>query len=265
MPTYNTVYRTLEHLADHEAKIVREHGKDPTTHGDICFDNLQHNIRQRDVRLGRETIVNIGIAATYYEIPDVDLKAFDIEDKRRRLQEGKRKDLTVEQLLGFVDDKHRETVGMLQWLRVLTNYVPALQPYKEHISMLYRTRGAKQQLPICATTIHPLATCQKNETIITELKDAIVDFLDQTGQTSEEHHKRLILFHGDGLSYNVLLSLKQYLQFQDNEFERCEIIEPVLAMWHTAWTNLSRIFETHWGELSRCDPSTLSYLLQFSL
>lgn len=259
MPSYNTVYATLKDLARHEAEVVKAHGKDPATAGDVCFDNLQHNLRQREARIGRETVVNMGVAGTYYEASNCDLEAFDLEDKRRRLQENRRKDLTVEMLQGFVDNHHRELVGKLQWLLSLVTHVPELEKFKKYVIMRYRTGAAIRPLPVEPTNIHPLAACSKNENVITELKDSCVDMMDQIGQTSDDHHERLLLFHGDGLSYNLLHVLKQYSQFQDTAFERFEIIEPVLAMWHTAWTDLSRIFETHWGDPIRNDPSTLAY------
>jgi hypothetical protein len=49
--------------------------------------------------------------------------------------------------------------------------------------MIYHTRGAKLPLPEWATKVHPLASSGKKETVTTELKDALVDFLGQMGQS----------------------------------------------------------------------------------
>jgi hypothetical protein len=94
------------------------------------------------------------------------------------------------------------------------------------------------------TKVHPLATSRKNEVIITELKDALLDFFTQIGQTSEDYLCRLIMVSGDGLTYEKML-LKKYMQLHENEFESFELLEPALEIWHTEETNISHLFETH--------------------
>ncbi|KAH9948898.1 hypothetical protein B0H21DRAFT_689338 [Amylocystis lapponica] len=261
MPAYNTVYSALERLADQEASIVAAHGRDPESTGMIWFDNVQNYLLQRDVRVGQENKLNIGIAATYVEIPRAIKSAFSLEDKRRRVAENRREKLSVEDLFGMVDESHCETVGMLQWLRTLTHYIPQLASYKEAVSSLYRSDGAKQQVPVQPARVHPLATSGKNETVTTELKDAVLDFYAQTGQKpgSSNYKPQLTLFGGDGLTFDQLNLLKLYLQFHDDPFESFELVEPVLAPWHTAWTDLSHLIETHWGTPLSHDPSTLGH------
>jgi hypothetical protein len=56
-----------------------------------------------------------------------------------------------------------------------------------------------------------------------------------------------------------MIILKQYLQFHDNPFESFELLQPVLSAWHTEWTDLNRIYETHWDSLRSEDPSTLGH------
>jgi hypothetical protein len=249
----------MRSLAEQEAIATKAHGRDPTKWGIIRLDNVQQYIRQRDMRIGRENKMQIGIAATYFETEVFVPGAADLDDKRRRIAENKRKDLTVEQALGWIDHEHLETVGILHWLRNLCEFVPELADYKSHVSMLFRTRGAKHQLPIRATTVHPLATSGNNETVTVELKDALLDFFEQIGQTRDDHLRRLIMVGGDGLTYEKILVLKKYLQYHANEFESFSLVEPELEMWHTEETDLSRIFETHWGRPLSIDPSTLGH------
>ena len=246
-------------LADQEASVTQAHGRDATKWGIIRLDNVQQYIRQRDLRIGREDKMQIGIAATYFENEGFVPGADNLDDKRRHIAENKRKDLSVEQVLGWIDQKHLETVGILHWLKVLTDYIPELAKHKTHVSMLFRTRAAKHRLPVHATKVHPLATSGKNEVVIGELKDALLDFFAQIGQTREDYLCHLIMVGGDGLTYEKMLLLKKYLQLHENEFESFELVEPQLEIWHTAGTNLSRLFETHWGTPLSCDPSTLGH------
>ena len=259
MPAYSTIYNTLKGLAAHEASLTAAHASDEQKWGFLQFDNVQNYTRQRDHRIGRENKMNIGIAATYCEFEDVDLKAADLDDKIRRVAENKREKLTVEQLLAMIDHQHLDTVFELHWLRVLTSSIPELSKWQNHISMLFREKGAKLQLPVKPTKVHPLASSGKNETITSELKEALFDFLGQMGQDEEKHNHRLTIAGGDERTFQKMLDLHRYQQFHPDHFQSLKIIEPTLSQWHTEWTDLSRIYEIHWNSLLSPDPSTLGH------
>ncbi|KIM36098.1 hypothetical protein M413DRAFT_428012 [Hebeloma cylindrosporum] len=229
-PAYSSVIRAMRTLSEHEGAVTLAHGSDPKTIGIIRLDNVQNYLLQRD--------------------PAMD---------RAMLQKSLRKDLTVQQLQGMIDHAHLETVCMLQWINTLLQYIPELAHLKPNVSLLYRTRAAKQRLPVKAAKVHPLASSSGNETILTEFKEALQDFFNQTGQTSDSFKKRLFPVGGDGLTYEKMLQLQEYLQFHDNEYDSMELLEPVLEWWHTEWTNLSRIFESYWGPSLTDDPSYLGH------
>jgi len=159
----------------------------------------------------------------------------------------------------MIDQQHLDTVFELHWLRVLTSSIPELAKWEDHISMLFREKAAKLQLPLKPTKVHPLATSGKNETITTELKDGLFDFLAQMGQHDGQHNRRLTIAGGDGLTFQKMLELQRYLQFHTDDFQSLKILEPALSQWHTEWTDLSRVYETHWGSLLSPDPSTLGH------
>ncbi|OJA13084.1 hypothetical protein AZE42_11926 [Rhizopogon vesiculosus] len=92
--------------------------------------------------------MNVGLAATYIAIEDIDPKAYDPDDKPRRVDNSTRKDLEVQLLLNFLDHPRLETVLSLQWLLTLTRYIPELVTIKSHITMLYRTRAANRHVRI---------------------------------------------------------------------------------------------------------------------
>jgi len=126
-------------LADQETVVTKTHGRDPTKWGIIRLDNVQQYIRQRDLRIGRENKMQIGIAATYFKTEGFVPGADSLDDKRRRIAENKRKDLSVAQVLGWIDQTHLETVGILHWLKVLTDYIPELAELQDHVSLLFCT------------------------------------------------------------------------------------------------------------------------------
>ncbi|PPR02512.1 LOW QUALITY PROTEIN: hypothetical protein CVT26_011996 [Gymnopilus dilepis] len=259
MVAYTTVHRSLNDLATYEAINTREHARDPTKFGFLQFDNVQNYMRQRDHRMGRVNKMNIGIAATYCELEDMDPSWADLDDRRRRVAENKRTDLTVDALLKTIDQSHLDLVFSLHWLRVLINSIPELSRWKEHVAMLFRKKAKKLQLPIKQTRVHPLASSGKNETITTELKEGLCDFLEQLGQVSGDYLPRIFVASGDGLTFQKMLEIQRYLQFHSDPFQSLELLEPVLSVWHTEWTDVSRVFEAHWDSSVSRDPSSLGH------
>lgn len=209
MPAYSTVIRTLESLAQQEAAAVRAHGRDATTVGGLISDNVQNYLQQRDPCLGRVNTLTVGMAATYVEYPDCPVEAVDFDDRQQRIKENTRASLTVNQLFSLIDQRHVETTGILLLLRVLVNHIPELTSYQKEVSIRYRSRAQKLAMPsTTATKVHPLGTSGKNETITTDLKDAVFDFLGQVGQEREQYTRQLVLFCGDGLTFEKAVLLK---------------------------------------------------------
>ncbi|KAH9944315.1 uncharacterized protein BXZ73DRAFT_87256 [Epithele typhae] len=219
---YSTGLHVLNTLADTESHAVRELGAQVGTPICIIMDN-------RDACVGRANGIVIGIAATFVENPHISLSALDFDDKQTRLATNLRASLTVTQLLKFIDQPHQETVGVLSLLRTLVEYIPELNKYS--------TNAAKIPLNPAGYRVHPLGS---------KLKDALLDFLGQVGQDYAHSNRRLTLCIGDGLTYERIL-------------QSLAVVEPVLAPWHTAWADLSRIFSTHWGSLVTKDPSKLGF------
>ncbi|KAG9217635.1 hypothetical protein CCMSSC00406_0003676 [Pleurotus cornucopiae] len=270
MPSINTLKVALKVFSDEKAEMIRSLSRDAATQKDqktgeefiyvnhLLFDNVQHYLKQRDQRIGRENSMVIGIAATYIRLKASPL-ACDPAERQRVLDLNKREGLTVDQLIGLIDQSHLRKIGVLQWLGALTKYIPELAHMQSDISLRYRTRCRRLAIPAEETQMHPLACSGKNEAVISELKDAFVDFLDQLDQRSDDHDDRLWLAGRDGMSFNNLHILKRHLQADPNPFQSFESMVPVLQPWHTMWTDLNRIYTTHWGELLDDNPSTLAY------
>ena len=259
MPSYNTLYKSAKQLATYEASVIESLGRDPSIVGFIQTDNVQNYLRQRDLRMGRINQLNIGLAATYCELNGVNPCALDLDDKLRRVRQSTRATLTTHRLLSFIDQPHLDTVLSLHWMFMLVDSIPELSHMKPHVSMLFRTRGLKIKLEATPTKVHPLRSNAKNEAVTTELKEGIVDFLEQVGQHEGNYTKRLLLVGGDGLTYQKLLELQRHLQLHDDALQSLTLLQPVLSLWHLEWTDVCRIFELFWGKHLDPDPSTLGH------
>ena len=258
--SYGAVRHCLEELSEQESKLIIERARDVRRGGVVVMDNVQNYLIQRDMRIGRTHAMNIGLAATYVEVEGIHPNALDLTDKMARLATSNRANLTVTQLLGYLDQKHDDTVLSLHWLLALINYIPCLSHLRKDVLDAFRTRAAKLRLPVQPSSVHPLATSSKNETVTKDLRDALFDFMEQIGQTPEDYQQRLILAGGDGMTFEKIMQVKKYLQFHSDNYQSLRLLEPVLAIWHTLWTDVSRIFESHWGKSNlSSDPSTLAH------
>ncbi|KIY48924.1 hypothetical protein FISHEDRAFT_42409 [Fistulina hepatica ATCC 64428] len=260
-PSYTSVLRALHGLSKQAAQETLALGRDPQRGGKITFDNTQVQSTKRDPRIGRQTFMNTGIAATFWEFPEgSDVSFLDLEDKRRRQRAHDRQTMTVEKIEAAIDWKHDDIVMSLQWLQVLCRYIPELEPFKRDVAMLYQTRGAKHIIPADPPSRpHPLATTSNDETKPAELADASLDFMAQTGQTVDSFFERLFPFGGDGKSFELMLLLKQYFQFHPNALERFETMQPMLEWWHAVWTLANQLWTDHHVSYSSLDPSTLGH------
>ncbi|OSC96922.1 hypothetical protein PYCCODRAFT_1335561, partial [Trametes coccinea BRFM310] len=260
--SWSATYQLLARLAAQDRAEVVDLAWSRDRWPIIRMDNVQQYHKQREKRLGRENTMKVGVAATVAEALEFVVEAADLDDRQERVAQNLRKDLTVEKLTMLVDWEFSELCFVLQWLQTLVNYVPALACYKTQVAQLWSAEGTKMRAPAARpvkTPIHPLGTVAKNESISTDLRDTLVDFLAQMGQTEDRFSRRLIPVGGDGLTFEKLVQIKNQLQFQDSEFRRFDIIFPFLETWHTEWTYLSTIFEVHWGRRFTDDPSALGH------
>jgi hypothetical protein len=261
MPSYSTVYKHLEALSIEEALVTSAHGSDPTKVGVFLFDNVQNLARVRDHRIGRENHMNVGMSGLWVEAWDIiNVHVFDLSDKRQRISCNERANLSVDRLFSFLDQEDADTTGYLGWLEVLVRCVTPLKYQSAQVKA--RLRGtAKLVIPVQKSVVHPLAPSGKKETIPSELKVGLDDFLKQIGQTAESYIPRKLIIGGDGLSYAMVLQLQNYLQWHKDPFKSFEILEPQLQVWHTKWTDIIRIFQTHWGRTSgkSTNPASLGH------
>ncbi|KAJ7691824.1 hypothetical protein B0H17DRAFT_1200940 [Mycena rosella] len=261
MPSYSKIYRSLEGLSTEEALVTLNHGRDPTKAGILLFDNVQNLARIRDLRIGRENHMNVGMSGLWVEASDsTDVAVFDLNDKQRFIANSQRADLTVDTLLGFLDQEEANATGYLEWMEVLVRCTKPLNHYMAEVSARYRAT-AKLVIPLQKFVVHPLAASGKKQTIPSEFKDGLLDFLAQVGQLPADYILRKLIIGGDGLSYAMVLQLQAYLQFHKDPFKSFEILEPQLQVWHTKWTDLIRIFQTHWGRVSgkSTNPASLGH------
>lgn len=250
--------KLLRHLGTQDSEDIKALGRDLTRLPVVRFDNTQQYHKPNSRRIGVENAMRVGVAATVAEAFDFDPSAVDLDDKRRRVVASTRVDLDLDKLLGMVDLDGLDTFMVLQWVQILVVNLPDLEHLRPGIAELFKAH-ALLPVPARKAKFHALATVAKNEAVTTELRDAMLDFLEQIGQSGDGFVKRIIPVGGDGLSYEKLVQLKHLLQFQEDELQRLEIIMPFLETWHTQWTHLSTIVGNHWGALPPSDPSRLGH------
>ncbi|KAH7903329.1 hypothetical protein BJ138DRAFT_1120498 [Hygrophoropsis aurantiaca] len=260
---FETVYKSLRTMA--HARL--EELKDATRVGSgryfwVVGDNIQAYSKQRDHRIGRESRMIKGFAGTAIEMKGVNPEAFDVKELVRRQTLQERKQLTVDLILADLDSPHLEKVAALQFLITLIEFVPSLSIHHNELISEFKNIAKNQINPTRHSKIFPLATNSADEIYVQGMKEAVLDFLStQMNITEETLGGRVTIFSGDGKTFDQLGRLKKFLSMHKGDFDALRFVVPMLELWHTKWTDLSRIVRTHWGgEDTRGDPSTLSCL-----
>lgn len=256
---YSTVYEALRSMANHKMKDLQVAARAGSgRHFIVVSDNIQVYLRQRDHRIGRENKMSKGLAGTAVEMEDISPEAFDLAELARRQALQERKTISVDMILEDIDWEHLDHAGMIQFLQALIRFVPGLTCYEKELKGRRIQLLRKNQLPPDRrTNIIPLASNSSDEILIQEFKQGILDFLSvQMDVNAENLGNQLRIFSGDGKTFDQLLRLRKYLAAEEGEFESFRWLVPLLELWHTKWTDLSRVIRAHWGKDT--NPSALA-------
>jgi hypothetical protein len=204
--------------------------------------------------------MNLGMAATIWVAPAsyIPPSALDYDKKQKMRKECQRDKITTAQIMRLVDQKHQQKVYAYQWLWVLGHYVELLVHLKKRANELLR-QAAIQKLPDEPTECFTMPTSSGAETNLSELLTSICDNVEQAGQTAEDFMKRMMVFGGDGLTFELLLKLMRQRQFHKSAFHSLRFLNPMAQWWHTVWTNDSRVVDEHLDSYASQDPSTLGH------
>ncbi|KAH7904089.1 hypothetical protein BJ138DRAFT_1019611, partial [Hygrophoropsis aurantiaca] len=259
---YQTVYTALATMAEarnNELHVATrpESGR----HFLIVGDNIQAFAKQRDHRIGRESRMIKGFAGTAVEMEDIDPDAMNAEELVQRQHLLQRKNLTAKGILDDIDAPHLNNVAALHFLRCLINFVPALSQHQDALDEAFKGVEKNPIKSTRRTKIFPLATNSADEMTVQGMKEATDDFLNKQMNINENTlANRVIIFSGDGKTFDQLGKLKKYLIMHSGNYESLRCLIPMLELWHTKWTKLSWLFRSHWGGDFPDDPSTLCHL-----
>jgi hypothetical protein len=162
-------------------------------------------------------------------------------------------------ILDDINAAHLENVATLDILDTLIGFVPVLSIYSKTVKTWSEDTLSIHPIPKNRkTNITPLATNSADEMLVQEMKHGVLDFATtQMGLNEETLNGQCWIFSGDGKTFDQLLKLKKYLAAEEGDFESFRWLVPLLELWHTKWTDLSRVVRTHWGKDFPNDPSTL--------
>lgn len=257
---YSTMFEALKTMANDQLILIREL-LDPASggHGIMVSDNVQEYAVQRDFRIGRENRMIKGMAATVVQMEDVLPGAFNLKELVRRQALQERKNLSPDIVFEDIDWTHQDQVASLEFLRTLVHFISALAIHHERLKELSEERLSKFPLPKTRRTkVFPLGTNSFDEMHTQEMKQAVLDFITQMGVSAENLQGRCFVASGDGKTFDQLLKLRRLMVAEEDDFESFRWMIPLLELWHTKWTDLSRTVRGHWGEGHADDPSTLA-------
>ena len=218
-PSYHSVIDGLKKYTSKDMLTIKDVSKGTASWWVLHLDNIQHYVHPRHFRIGCEASMKIGCAATLFGFESYTPVTVDITKKQQCIALNKRQMLTFKQLHSLINYKHLDQVCTLQILRTLVYYVPSLRKCACSVQQMYKTTVAICQLPVHKTEIYLLPTNGRNETVTSELLQALLDFVQVMGFTEDEPLTCLFFAGGDGLTYEHMVLLKLYMQFHESSFE----------------------------------------------
>ncbi|KAF9528832.1 hypothetical protein CPB83DRAFT_929056 [Crepidotus variabilis] len=255
--SYSTVSDALKTTSTGNQDMLKE-TREEGTHYSVVIDNIQTYFKQRDMRYGKESRMITGLAGTAVQMEDCDSDAFNLQTLVESQIKQERKVLTVETLFESIDLEHLQNVAAVQFLHALVTYVPALQKFQQPLADFSKTKLSK--VPISETRrskVFPLATNSADEMRVQGLSDGIQDFASvQLGVTPENLKNTVSVWSGDGKTFGMYHLMKKMKAIEPNDFDSFRWLVPLLELWHTKWTDLSRIIRLHWGTTD--DPASLA-------
>ncbi|KZV89643.1 hypothetical protein EXIGLDRAFT_751045 [Exidia glandulosa HHB12029] len=126
----------------------------------------------------------------------------------------------------------------------------SLSCYRGDVKRAFETEARKLQIPRTRrTVIHPLRSNSHDPSLATGLKDGVFElYKDQLGLSKDGWQPRLMMVGGDGGTFEGLVRIQKYLQIMPSAYDRMDWMIPILQLWHTKWTAISRIIFNCWGE-----------------
>jgi hypothetical protein len=228
-------------------------------------DNIQAYMKQSAQRLGFVNRMIKGYAGCAIRLEDVKPGAMDLDKYLEKLNRMDRKSLTVDKLLADLDEDHLDRVAHFTFLSILVNHVPTLAIYLSDVSDLNTALKKHQINPTRLTHVLPLKSSGADEMTPQGMKEAIVDHTQvQGGLTEETVGNRSSFIGGDGKTFGMMHTLKRYLADQAGTLASWRCFIPVLAIWHTKWTNESSTIRASFGPADGSDPSTLAAIAKWT-
>ncbi|KAJ8095787.1 hypothetical protein PM082_022894 [Marasmius tenuissimus] len=243
----HSILTNLRGIATEDGKLVVSLATGSNSAVIVRFDNVQKQRKPRFTRTGRDVRMLVGTMGTGHLVEAFNAQAVNLDEQLHLLKLDKRSTFTFDQYMELIDFSYIETALELEMLHILVVWVSELleDVHRDGLRDLWNTEGTKRQVKLRRTQVFPLPTNGYNETATGDMNKSIRDLLKKLGQTDSTYQRRVWFASGDGLSYERLVQLANYTQFQDTEYKRLDFLFPVLESWHTIWTDLSRIYEAH--------------------
>ncbi|KAJ7840470.1 hypothetical protein B0H13DRAFT_2239514 [Mycena leptocephala] len=249
---YSTVLATLHVLAADSSSQLHTFGAAVQVAQPmflLLFDNVNKMQRAWQQVLGKRDTLSSGCASTLIGLEDITEDAMDSGPLLKNIDEKKRKNLTVGELVDDIDWEHLEGVGSGTAAGVWTKHVPSLRTHAPSVTKKFRTTHAKHRLRLRKSDIRTMRNTDIDEAptagVAMQLHNLVADQLLILGNWLQGW---LIMICGDQLSIDRIRKIKMYMGKGDTPFQRHDWALPVIQLWHLKWNWQKAIFRLHWFE-----------------
>ncbi|KAJ7648322.1 hypothetical protein DFH06DRAFT_997294 [Mycena polygramma] len=213
----------------------------------LLFDNVNKMKRTWRATLGHKDEVKSGTAATAIKLVGVLPGAFLSEPLENAVREGKRRNLTFQQLYDDIDWPHIRGIGKGTILRIWLKHIPALAHHRPAVENLFSSTHRKHVLQLRKSEIHTARPTNIDESTTAGAASVLLNLiLGQLRVIPSTLYRWMVMICGDQLSIDRVRKIKWYSRKAGDPFERFEWALPVLQLWHLKWNWQKCIFRLHW-------------------
>ncbi|KAJ7195396.1 hypothetical protein C8J57DRAFT_1738619 [Mycena rebaudengoi] len=186
----------------------------------LLYDNVNKMKRAWRAHLGHKDEVKNGTASTAIKLEGVRPGAFLSEPLNKAIEEGKRMNLTVEQLQEDIDWDHMRGVGAGTIMRIFTKYIPSLSGHRGAIENLFSVVHKKHRLQLRKSSILAMRLSGIDESTTPGSAEVLQHLIYQMAILPAALFRWMIMICGDQLTIDRIRKIKWYTRKTDTPFDQ---------------------------------------------
>ena len=246
--SYSTLSNHLHKLGDSVLSTLGDLGKRVRS-GEVSviwiYDNIQRNYVAWNQTVSNKNTMRTGTASSILVMEGVSKGDLDPKALASRLH--LRSNLTFDDLINNLDQKHLEGVGKATLLSIWTKYIGSLQKFSPEARELFTEKHKKHPLQLRKSVYHSLKTSNIDESRPAGAKAVLADIASQLELEEADFNNILIPVAGDLVTVDRVRKLRRYTHTDVGIYNQHKWALPWIQLWHMKWAALRSLYNIHWA------------------